>query len=209
MKICLGNKKIYIDEVCIIVLILCILFSNVRKYLINYFMCFLFITFHEAAHFLVLSILGIRVDSMCIKLSGLNINIKEKIKGIKGVLVYLAGPFANFVLGIIFKFIPMVFEINIMLCIINLIPIYPLDGYNIFEIIITKFCNKDKSKKVIKTFSKIIAVILIVIGILQVVMFKNPSIFILSLYTYFISFQEYYKNNSELYQKYYKNVTNF
>lgn len=209
MKICLANRKIYIDEVCIIMLVLCILFPYIRKYFFNYYVCFLFIIFHESSHALMLSIFGISIDAVHIKISGINIDIKEKIKGLKGILVYMAGPLANFILGISFKTIPMVFEINMILGIINLIPIYPLDGYNIFEIIITKMCNRNKTQNILKIFSKIILVMLAIIGIAQLIIFRNPSIILLSIYTYFISFQEYYKNNSEMYQKYYKNITNF
>lgn len=209
MKVSIKNKKVYIDEVCILVLIICILFPRARKYFTSYYMCFLFITFHELAHMVCLSVFGIKVSGLHIRVSGLNIDIKEKIDGIKGIIIYLAGPISNFVLAYLFKNIPMIYEINMVLGSINLIPIYPLDGYNIFEIIVTKMTKKEIGKKILEINTKIVLIILLTLGVMLLVRFLNPSLIILSIYIYFLRFQLKDKSNSEMYQKYYKNVTKF
>lgn len=209
MRISVKNKKVYIDEVCILVLIMCILLPSVRKYLTNYYTCFLFITFHELSHMMVLNIFGIYISAIHIRISGLNIDIKEKINGIKGIIVFLAGPISNFILAYIFKFIPLVYEINMTLGIINLIPIYPLDGYNIFEIIVTKIKGEENGKKILENTAKFIIIILLILGIILCLKYGNPSLIILTIYIYFLKFQVKGKKNSEMYQKYYKNITKF
>lgn len=209
MKINIKNKKIYIDEVCVFMLIISILLPSVRKYFSNYYMCYLFITFHELSHMGVLSVFGKEIIAIHIKISGLNIDIKEKLNGIKGIFVYLAGPISNLILACAFKSIPMVYEINMTLGIINLMPIYPLDGYNIFEIIVTKTIKKEIGKKILEINTKIILMIILVLGVIQVINFRNPSLLMLTIYIYFLEFQLKDKSAPEMYQKYYKNITKF
>ncbi len=157
----------------------------------------------------VLNIFGIYISAIHIRISGLNIDIKEKTNGIKGIIVFLAGPISNFILAYIFKFIPLVYEINMTLGIINLIPIYPLDGYNIFEIIVTKIKGEENGKKILENTAKFIIIILLILGIMLCLKYRNPSLIILAIYIYFLRFQLKDKKNSEMYQKYYKNITKF
>lgn len=139
MRFKVKEFNIYLDETILIVSFLCLFFSEVRNYFENYFICYLFIAFHEFSHMFVASIFGIKTTKLCIRISGLNINLDSyNRQELKWLGIYLAGPASNIVLALLFKNIPMVYTINLALAIINLIPIYPLDGYNIINVIISK-----------------------------------------------------------------------
>ena len=173
MKLRVKEFNIYIDETILIVGVLCLLFKVIRNYFSNYFMCFLFIAFHELSHMFIASILGIKTTKFNIHISGLCINLeKVEKRGVKWLAIFLAGPLSNAILAIMFNKIPLVYTINLALAIINLIPIYPLDGYNILEILL-KFLNfKEKSIVFIQKNTEImVIIILVILGINQFVIF--------------------------------------
>ena len=219
MKLKVKEFNIYIDEIILIVGVLCLLFKGIRDYFSNFFMCFLFIAFHELSHMFVASILGIKTTKLNIHISGLSINLEKLEKnGVKWLAIFLAGPLSNIILAIMFNKIPLVYTINLALAIINLIPIYPLDGYNILEILL-KFLNFDEKKVILiqKNIGIMVIILLVILGINQLVIFKNLSVIrygkyhnLNMVFYIFIQSSNLRKNcDSAMYQKYYKNVTNF
>ena len=79
----------------------------------------------------------------------------------------------------------MVFEINIFLAIVNLLPIYPLDGYNILKnILLLK--NKYIEDRILDNIESAFMSILFVVAIFQFVLTTNISIFIFVLYVYML-----------------------
>lgn len=209
MKLKIKEFNIYIDESILIVSFLCIVFKGLRDYFENYFMCFLFIAFHELSHMLVASIFGIRTTKLSIRISGLNINLNgSNRRGVKWLCIFLAGPVSNIILAVLFKKIPMVYTINLALAIINLIPIYPLDGYSILHMILKlmKAKNTEKIKNVVEIM---VIIILGITGIYQFVFFTNLSIILMVFYIFIQRSSLRKKYNSGMYQKYYKNITKF
>ncbi len=182
MKLKLRDKQIYLEETLIVITFLCILSSRAKTFLSNYFICYLFIVFHEAAHILTASIFGYELRKINIRLAGLNAVFKEEFNGIKGIFIYLAGPLSNIVLALMFNNIKMVFEINIALALINIVPIYPLDGYNILKLIISSCASKIKTKKLINTIQKNSEIILMILSIFMCFKCYNFSLFLLLVY---------------------------
>lgn len=211
MRFKLKEFNVYLDETILIVAFLCLFFSVIRNYFENYFICFLFITFHEFSHMFVASIFGIKTTRLSIRISGLNINLDcYNRRGLKWLLIFLAGPLSNIILAYIFKNIPMVYTINIALAIINVIPIYPLDGYNSFEIILKLLRIKQKNIEKIQKFVEIMVIILLVIvGIYQFVVLRNLSVILMLFYIIIQSSNPRNNRDSRIYQKCYKNITNF
>ena len=208
MKVRIKKINIYIDEFGLLICFLCIISSQIREYFENYFMCYLFIIFHELSHLFVASIYGIKTTQLSIRVSGLCISLNNNCKGLKGLGIYLAGPLSNMILAIIFKNIDMVYSINLALALINLMPVEPLDGYNILGIILKLFRikNQEFSQKIIHN---IVLFLLLILGVYQAIILKNISIILMVFYI-FIQGQITRKNGSlRLYQEYYKNVTNF
>ena len=143
MKVKLGNKRIYIEESVIIVIFVCLFSKVARNYLEAYYLCFLFIVFHELSHVVVAALLGSNVKVINIKLLGLSVILEKTFLGLQAVLVYLAGPLSNILLAILFVDIKVIFEINTTLALVNLLPIAPLDGFNILNVILEEYLNKN------------------------------------------------------------------
>jgi len=209
MRFKIKEFNIYLDETILIVCFLCLFFSIVRDYFENYFICYLFITFHELSHMFIASIFGIKTTKLGIGISGLNINLDSyNRQGLKWLVIFLAGPLSNIILAALFKNIPMVYTINLALAIINLIPIYPLDGYNIFEMLLKMLIKKQKNVCKVEKATKIMVIILLVtLGIYQFVVFEKLSIILMVFYIIIQSSSLRNNSDSRIYQKCYKNIT--
>ena len=120
-----------------------ILSNEIKKILFSFYMCYLFIIFHELSHMFVATILGKEIKLFKFSLAGVNICFSNlnKLSIYKEILIYLAGPVSNIVLATLFQYNKMIFEVNLSLAIINLIPIFPLDGYNILYNILRNLNN--------------------------------------------------------------------
>ena len=97
---------------------------------------------HETAHMLSAVLLKIKFHKVRITLFGFNLNADtESLLFAKKIILFLSGPFINFCLY--FIFVDTIYEsfanMNIFLCIVNLIPIVPLDGGNICKSILETF----------------------------------------------------------------------
>ena len=175
-----NNFVFEIENLLIIVLISFFVSVKIKLFLTSYFVCYLFIIFHELAHILVAALFNKKILKMKLSLAGACVTLdKKRLNKSKELLIYFAGPISNFCLAVIFKNVDMVFEINTFLGILNLMPVYPLDGYNIMSLLI-----KSDNIYVIQTiFLYCIYIISTVIFILT----KNPSLFIFSVYIFVIN----------------------
>ncbi len=194
MKINTPILKIEIETIFIIIVFISIFSQIFQNYMLSYYICYLFILFHELAHMLISSLFGINVKGIKFTISGVSINIDKHdlyndklnfISIIRNIIIYLAGPISNIILAFTFHSIEMVFEINIFLAIVNLLPIYPLDGYNILKnILLLK--NKYIEDRILDNIENAFMSILFVIAIFQFVLTTNISIFIFVLYVYML-----------------------
>lgn len=177
----------------VLTILVTILSSSFRNYLSSYYICYLFILFHELSHMFIAAILGKEISNFKFSLSGVNISFKEdylnknNISKLKDILIYLAGPLSNLILALIFRKSEMIFNINIFLAILNLLLIYPLDGYNILENIIILFFYIKKCNIIMGFLSNISFTILLILGIIQLITFNSPSIIIFLLYVYILN----------------------
>ena len=182
MKLKLRDKYICIEEVVIITLFLCFLSNNAREFLANYSICYLYISFHELAHILIASLCGYELRRINIRLAGLNAVFRERFFALKGITIYLAGPISNIILAILFRKIKIVYEINMALALINILPIGPLDGYNILNLILKIFVNKEKVKNIMNSIKKIVEIALIILAVFMWYKYHNFSLFLLLVY---------------------------
>ncbi len=190
MKIRTPFCYIEVEYLFLIFSFICIFSSKMRIYFTSFFMCYIFIIFHELSHVFVASILGKKIDNLKFTLSGMNVKFereKYKLKNndtyFNNILIYIAGPLSNIILALIFCKIRFILEINLTLAIINLFPIYPLDGYNILKNV---FGNNIKRDIYLKFIEKFILSILMIISIYQLVFLKNISMLIFCIYILFI-----------------------
>lgn len=185
---------IQVDIIIIIFLFFVLIFKSVRDVFSSYLICYLFIVFHEASHVFVASILGEVIDTFYIRLCGVSVSFKkerfttktkdkkEKKYLIKQILIYVAGPISNMSLALIFNKIKLVFEINMFLGILNLIPIFPLDGYNILKnILIMRFSNNIVNK-ILKIINLFLLIIMSFLAIILLIFDLNPCFMFFIIY---------------------------
>lgn len=196
MKFKIMSLKIEIEWILLVIIFSSLFSRKVYIFFENFYICYTFIIFHEMAHMLVASILRTTSEKLKFCISGVCVFFsdefyKENQKKLKKIAIYLAGPLSNLLLAYLFRNIKIVYEINVFLAVFNLIPIYPLDGYNI----LTSLCkpkvkiNKKSQKckeKIIKKVTIFFKILLTLLAIYQLVVFKSATIFIVILYIFLI-----------------------
>ena len=200
MKLKFSKVNIEFEIVFIIVFLVFIFSNTIRKILFSFYMCYLFIIFHELAHLTIALLFFYVLENFKFSLSGVCIELKKKrfdlkgnkrlkIENIEEIILYLAGPISNIILAYIFNNNKMICEINIAFAIINLLPIFPLDGYNILDNLLELFSMRLKKREVIlEILSNILIFILFFVGIVQLLLLFNPSIIMFSFYVFLIQF---------------------
>lgn len=200
MKLKFSKVNIEFEIVFLIVFLVFIFSNTIRKILFSFYMCYLFIIFHELAHLTIALIFGKEIENFKFSLSGVCIELKKKrfdlkgnkrlkIENIEEIILYLAGPISNIILAYIFNNNKMICEINIAFAIINLLPIFPLDGYNILDNLLELFNMRLKKREtILEILSNILIFILFFVGIVQLLFLFNPSIIMFSFYVFLIQF---------------------
>ncbi len=191
MKLKLKDFYIEIEFLFLVVIFISIFSLKVRDSLKYFYLCYLFMIFHEFSHIFIGDLLGKEVEKINFCMSGVNAKFMDekyltsnKINYINNILIYLAGPISNTILAIIFKNIKVVFEMNIFLGIINLLPVYPLDGYNILKCLIK---NNKKSNINLNTISVTFEIILVILSVLEIIFLKSFSLSLFTAYLYVIN----------------------
>ena len=113
----------------------------------------------------------------------------------KKIIILLAGPISNFFISIIFgnlnlKFCNEICFINIVLGLFNLLPIYPLDGEKILEIILIKIYRYKKGRKYSFYISKILLCFMTFLYSLLILKMKNVSILMVILFLWYKNFEK-------------------
>ncbi|MCI5583081.1 MAG: hypothetical protein MR357_05150 [Anaeroplasma sp.] len=138
------------------ILFLCMILS---RYQILYLKLLLLIFLHELGHILVASIFKIKINRIVLTGMGLFMDAETNdLSFIKGIIFYLSGLIINLILLFFLK--EEFKKINLFILIINLIPIYPTDGYNILNSIISYFFPYKISKYVSNYLSLILSCII-------------------------------------------------
>lgn len=193
---------IEIEYILVITLLTTTVSQTAMSYLDKYYVCLLFVIFHELAHVLVGTVLGKKLKKVFIGISGMTAFfkyeyiIKTRKNYIIDLLVFLAGPVANIVIATIFYNNKFIYEINMFLAILNFLPIFPLDGYNIIKSIgISLFIEKKRTViRVVNCISVVFISILSVICITIFLMYRNISSIIFLIYLLLLNV----KNNNKL-----------
>ena len=128
-------KKLYfkIDLILVIIVLLYIFSKVIREYLYYYIGCYLFIMFHEFSHILVARMFNYNCNKIEFTICGMSANININRNKKRNILIYLAGPISNLIFAYLFYDNEFIYTINIVIAIINLLPVYPLDGYRIIK----------------------------------------------------------------------------
>ena len=183
MTVSLGNLKIKIDIILCIIILASFLNKEINLYFSNYITCLLFTVFHEFSHIFMASIFGKQITEINFTVCGLNAKIHEKNKIQKcWLFIYLAGPLSNLMLAILTRKIYLSFMLNMVLCVLNLLPIYPLDGFKILDLLLKWFVPNIVLIKITKIISLIVIGVITIIGVIIMLNTKNPSILLIVFY---------------------------
>lgn len=186
--------KIKVDLKIFLIIILYILTKNIEVFA----MSFIFILLHELGHAITGITLGLKIKKININVFGLSIEFenygKERINN--KIIIDLAGPAINiisFIVAVIFKNEEIAY-INILLAIINLLPIYPLDGGRIVKNLLLKKHNYKQVVGYTEKISKNTLIIITAISSIVILYIKNFGIFLVIIYLWSIALKEWKKN---------------
>ena len=186
--------KIKVDLKIFLIIILYILTKNIEVFA----MSFIFILLHELGHAITGIILGLKIKKININVFGLSIEFenygKERINN--KIIIDTAGPAINiisFIVAVIFKNKEIAY-INILLAIINLLPIYPLDGGRIVKNLLLKKHNYKQVVGYTEKISKNTLIIITAVSSLVILYIKNFGIFLVIIYLWSIALKEWKKN---------------
>jgi len=182
--------RIEIEIVLIFIILTSIISSTLFKFLYYFFACYLFILFHELMHILVGSILNKKLIKIKFSISGICASFeKEKYickKSVyfKNIIIYISGPISNIILAYIFSSNVIIKEINIFLAVLNFLPLFPLDGYNIISNTLKILVPQKYVSKILGNIENIFIVLVLMISIYQIIEYHNFSIIIFCVYLF-------------------------
>jgi len=157
---------IYIHFLTVALFSVCYITGKLETLFITYLILFL----HESAHLLAAKSIGLKISHISFLPFGVNLKLKNKMvySLTDEVILYISGPLSNILMAVFAKiFFRNYFWYedfylkNIILCIINLLPILPLDGGVILKKIIASKTGYSQSIRAMKFLS----VIMIISGI--------------------------------------------
>lgn len=151
---------------------------------------------HEIGHFFIMIITRQKVESLTLTIFGGS--IKANIGGSKlvQIAVYLGGVIFNLVAYLILinfegQYIEVACHYSLLLASFNLLPIYPLDGFNVLE---SSFVFKNYESKNIKTIFYI-SIFCLVVFLVIACYFKSLGLILIGLYLAYKNYQ--YNLNKE------------
>lgn len=198
--------KIKIDLKIFLIIIFYIVTRNIKIFALT----MIFILVHELGHLLTGILLGLKLSRINITILGFSIEFDNygKERKLNKILIDSSGPAVNFIIFIFSVIInlPECSYINLILLIINLLPIVPLDGGRILKtVLLYKFSYKQTMKKIEKV-SKNVLILLTFISSILVLYFQNVSFFLIVVYLWYLTIKENRKNR--LIQKAFKAIEN-
>ncbi|MCC8073275.1 MAG: hypothetical protein LIO62_04030, partial [Clostridiales bacterium] len=123
---------------------------------------------HESGHLVALVLCGGGADSLTFSYYGLALKYSSLLSKGKEFLVLFSGPAVNLILYLIFKN-----DINLLLFVLNALPIFPLDGGRILRLFLPKTS---------KVVSIILLVAVFVLSIFMMVHYKSFSLLLIAVY---------------------------
>ena len=172
-------------------IIIFVLFFFILKIEYIYILFLFFTIIHEIFHMITGILVKFEPTNLSITLFGTQISFKIKIdnynkkifKGticsLKKIMVYMAGPISNLIIASIFyiqRKYDIIIYINLILAIVNLIPIYPLDGGRILKQTLILLIGRRKALKYTNLISNIM--LCFVVGVACIFTIFTKIIFI-------------------------------
>lgn len=141
------------------------LINNNPIIIVNINLIFITVLIHEISHCLMARHRGFRMnDILMLPIGGLAIGLDDFTKNAKDeFLITIVGPLSNAIMGLAFLSMNCVFPnelfyfltlINIIMCLFNLLPCYPMDGGRILRCLLKIKYNHTKATKISSAISQ-------------------------------------------------------
>ena len=155
------------------------------------------IILHEFGHLITMYFFNEKPRDLFVTAFGgiINVDLKSN-NSIKVFLIYISGVLVNFIL-INFSYLfgyyqDIVYKLNMLLLVFNLLPIYPLDGYNLLDVLFNFISNKTLKFNVLFTFSMITLTTLFIYTII----FNSLGFLILTVFLLYKNIQYFFNRNT-------------
>ena len=142
---------------------------------------------HETAHAAAAAAVGLRISHIALYPFGVNLRLKSKMVARTGdeLILYLSGPAVNALLALLALRLgqEFLYRVNTLLFVMNLLPVYPLDGGCILKRLLTGRFGSRAAAGVMRALSAVFAVIFIALGIYAVYATRyNYSVLLLAVF---------------------------
>ncbi len=134
----------------------------------------LFSSMHEIGHLIALLIFGGRAKEINVSFYGIGLKYDYSFSFLKELVLFSAGIIVNLILCLL----NINRNINLSLALINMLPLYPLDGGRILKLILNKMFYLNVSDYIFKTVSFIVLALLVLYSIYA----KNYSLILIIIY---------------------------
>lgn len=182
-----------------------------------YALVMLFALIHELGHLLCGVLLGFEAESLKIMPLGFSIEfktnvndynkriLKSNILTLKKMFINIAGPLINvivIIIGIMMNISGNIIYANIVILIINLIPIYPLDGGRILKNSLKLLIGNQKAQYYSNHISNIFVIAVTAISSITIYYYKNIAILFALMFIWALNIKE--NKRYHTYNKIYK-----
>ena len=163
-------KGLYINPLTVAFFVICYLSGKTHFFVISYLSMLL----HELGHMAAAMYIGLEPSHISLHPFGVNLKLKNSIACtlLDDIILYLSGPLINLLLAMFFAFLykprylyDYGFAVNIMLFILNMLPVYPLDGGAVTRKILNNLFGEKSGSSIMKIFSLFIAIVVLGLGI--------------------------------------------
>lgn len=188
MRIKIKGFTAEIKTAFIVVLLIMIALGLIEQF----FIVLLSVTIHETAHILMAGIWGLKTERVIVTPIGETAVIKgiENIHIIKKLLIVMIGPLTSILIGLLTDGI--ISDINKIIGLFNLIPIYPLDGGRILQYTLSYFIGVLRANRVTSRVSCTISYLVFGVGIIYLVLYyMNIGLLCVGIYLIKINKREY------------------
>lgn len=176
-----------------------------------YAMLMIFALLHECGHLIAGLIMGFKPEKINVMPIGLAISFKipienynkkiekSNILSIKKIIIALAGPIINILIALLFICMNLGFTdvqrlniiyANVIICIFNLLPIYPLDGGRILKQFIKIKKGVIDSLQYTYIIQNVLMIILTFVASIAIYYLENISILIIIMYLWILVLNE-------------------
>ena len=186
------NLRVRINIQIFIVMIVLALTKQIEIYA----WLMLFALLHELAHMIAGLCLKLKPKALSIEPFGIGIEFEDFENTEKNkIIIATAGPALNIILAILFSFINikhqnLIININILLAICNLLPIYPLDGGRILKSVIRIKHEKQTAEDIVNKISNFLMITMTFSASILILIYHNIGLFLIIIYLWIIIMRE-------------------